>query len=66
MKTKLIRVTTVPISLKVLLKEQLKFMNQYYEVIAVSSEGKDLDDVGHEEGVRTVTLNMTRKYTPTI
>ncbi len=64
MKTKLIRVTTVPISLKVLLKEQLKFMNQYYEVIAVSSEGKDLDDVGHDEGVRTVTLNMTRKYTP--
>ena len=39
MKKKLIRVTTVPISLKILLEGQLRFMNNYFEVIGVSSDG---------------------------
>ena len=37
-KSKLIRITTVPISLDKLLSGQLKFMNSFYDVIAVSSE----------------------------
>ena len=64
MSIKIIRVTTVPISFKVLLKDQLKFMSRYYEIVAVSSEGKELSDVARDEGVKTVPLNMSRQFTP--
>jgi glycosyltransferase involved in cell wall biosynthesis len=61
---KIIRVTTVPISLKILLKDQLKFIDQYFDVVGVSSEGKELYDVARDEGIRTIPLNMTRQFTP--
>jgi glycosyltransferase involved in cell wall biosynthesis len=61
---KLIRITTVPISLKVLLRRQLRFMSSYFDVIAVSSPGKTLEEVGEQEGVRTSGINMTRAITP--
>lgn len=38
MPIKVIRTTTVPLSLDYLLKGQLKFLNQHFEVIAVSGE----------------------------
>jgi len=61
---KLIRITTVPISLKVLLTDQLKFMNNHFEVIGVSSEGKELKEVEEKEGIKTISLNMSREITP--
>src|SRR5687768_9171732 len=61
---KLIRITTVPSSLRVLLRHQLKFMSSFYEVLAVSSPEKMLDEVAVHEGVRTVPVNMTRSITP--
>lgn len=61
---KLIRITTVPISLKVLLTDQLNFMNNYFEVIGVSSEGKELKEVKEKEGIKTIPLNMSREITP--
>jgi glycosyltransferase involved in cell wall biosynthesis len=61
---KIIRITTVPISLKVLLKKQLRFMSSHFEVVGVSSPGKTLDEVSEQEGVRTVGVNMTRAITP--
>ncbi len=61
---KIIRITTVPISFKTLLKDQLKFMSRYYEIMAVSSAGKELSDLEIEEGIRTFPLNMSRQYTP--
>jgi len=40
MQTKLIRITTIPLSLKVLLWGQLKFMSENgFEVIGVSNPG---------------------------
>jgi glycosyltransferase involved in cell wall biosynthesis len=63
-KKKLIRVTTVPLSLKVLLRQQLQFMTAHYNVVAVSSPGKLLDEVGVSEGVRTAPVQMTRAITP--
>lgn len=63
-KKKLIRITTVPISLDKLLEGQLKFMQQKYDVIAVSSEKEYLEKVGNREGVATFHLEMTRKITP--
>lgn len=61
---KLIRITTIPLSLSVLLKHQLKYMSQYFDVIAVSSPDKILNEVGLREGVKTAPVVMTRSITP--
>ena len=61
---KLIRITTVPISLLILLRSQLRFMSDYYEVVAISSGGPALKQVAKETGVRTVEIDMTREITP--
>lgn len=58
---KLIRVTTSDISLDLLLKGQLRFLNQYYEVVGVSSNTGLLADVAKREGVRVVELSMRRE-----
>jgi len=63
-KIKIIRITTVPISLKKLLKGQLRFMNNFYEVIGVASPGEELADVEREEGIRTIPLYMSRVLSP--
>ena len=61
---KLIRITTVPLSLDKLLSGQLHYMNNFFEVVAVSSEKEYLERVGKKEGVRTFHLEMSRKITP--
>lgn len=61
---KIVRITTVPISLKILLKGQPKFMSSYYEVLGISSFGQELLDVSLEEGIRVVPLEMTRTISP--
>lgn len=62
---KLIRITTVPISLKTLLKGQLKFMSENgFEVIGISSDEKAMSEVAKAEAVCTLTVEMTRKITP--
>ena len=64
MKQKLIRITTVPISLDKLLTGQLRFMSSHYEVIAVSAEKENLEKIGKKENVRTFHVEMSRKITP--
>jgi len=61
---KLIRITTVPSSLRSLLKGQHRFMNRYYKVIGVSSAGDALDEVAQNEGINTHAIEMTRSITP--
>ena len=61
---KLIRVTTVPLSLEKLLEGQLSFMQQHYEVIAVSAEPQRLRRFGEKNGIRTFPVEMTREITP--
>ncbi len=62
---KLIRITTVPLSLKVLLKGQLRFMaSNGFDVKGVSSEGKELQEVVENEGIVMKVVNMSRKITP--
>lgn len=63
-KKKLIRITTVPLSLDKLLEGQLRFMKEFYEVIAVSSEKEYLEKIGKKESVSTFHIEMTRKITP--
>jgi glycosyltransferase involved in cell wall biosynthesis len=63
-KKKLVRITTVPLSLDKILDGQLAFMNNHYEVIAVSSEKEYLIRCAKNEGVRFKHIEMTRKITP--
>lgn len=65
MKKKIIRVTTVPQSLGGLLRGQLKFMSDYYEMIGISSNGNGfLNRYKKKEGVKVYQVEMTRKITP--
>jgi len=62
---KLIRITTVPISLRVLLKGQHRFMSDNgFRVIGVSSSGSELDEVVREERIEAIPIEMSRKITP--
>lgn len=58
---KIIRISTVPGTLEVLLNGFLKVLTQEYEVIAVSSPGPRLDIVREREGVRTIGIPMERQ-----
>ena len=65
MKKRLIRITTVPQSLGSLLRGQLAYMSQYYEMMAISSAGEGyLKKYGNREGVKVVAVDMTREITP--
>lgn len=64
-KPKLIRITTVPVSLRTLLKGQHRFFSENgFEVIGVSSAGDVLDEVSQNEGIPTVAIEMSRKISP--
>lgn len=63
-KKKLIRITTIPLSLDKLLSGQLHFMTAFYDVIAVSSDNAYLQKIGNKEKTRTFSLAMSRKITP--
>jgi glycosyltransferase involved in cell wall biosynthesis len=57
---KMIRATTVPMSLDTFCNGMLKELSQKYEVIALSSPGEELKVVAEREGVRTIAVPMER------
>lgn len=61
---KLIRITTVPISLEKLLENQASFFKSYYEVTLVSAQKDQLGVVAKDQGVAFFPLEITRKITP--
>lgn len=61
---KLIRLTTVPVSLDKLLEGQLNFMSAYYEVVAISGASDLLTKVANKEGVRVIPITFTRTISP--
>ena len=63
-KQKLIRITTVPVSLDKLLEGQLKYLNQFYKLVAVSGEGELLREVEAREGVIVNPISMQRSISP--
>ena len=62
--TKIIRTSTISLSLDFLLKGQLAFLQQQYEVVAVSGEDDHLRTVAKREQVRTVNIPMQRNISP--
>lgn len=62
---KLIRITTVPLSMRTLLKGQLKYMKKYYEVVAITSDGDCFEQMLAEQGnIRGIKVEMSRQITP--
>ena len=61
---KLIRTSTVSMSLDYLLKGQLSFLQNYYEVIAVSGNDIHLEEVAQREKVKTISVVMQRNISP--
>jgi hypothetical protein len=64
MKKKLIRTSTIALSLDVLLKGQLSFLDKSYDVVAVSGEDAHLATVRQREKVRTVSVSIQRQISP--
>lgn len=63
-KLKLIRTSTIPLSLDLLLKGQLAYLQQHFEVVAVSGPGEHLTNVAQREGVATWAISMHRSIHP--
>lgn len=63
-KPKLIRITTVPMSLEKLLEGQLEYMQQYYEVTGISADPEKLVELGRDRHYNTFPVEMTRQITP--
>ena len=62
---KLIRITTAPLSLKYLLFNQMRYMNERgFDVLMVSSDGKEWPDLLENEQCRHAIIPMTRQITP--
>jgi hypothetical protein len=65
LKKKILRITTVPISLNILLKGQLKYMQeQGYEVIVASAVGPEVKEICLREGVKHFPISFTRTLSP--
>ncbi len=63
--TKIIRTATVPASLNTFCRGLLSELNaDGYEVVAVSSPGKELIELGEREGVKTIAVPMERHVSP--
>ena len=63
-KPKLVRITTVPLSLEKLLNGQWSFFREYYSITAVSSEENQLKKFEQKFKTNTFYLPLTRKITP--
>lgn len=62
---KLMRVTTIPVSLRAFCSGLVRELTQEgYDVVAVSSPGKELDEFGQVEGVRVIGVPMKRRISP--
>lgn len=58
---KLLRITTADISLNSLLKGQLRYLSQHFEVVGVAADTGVLHQVAEREGVRVVDVPMHRE-----
>ena len=61
---KLIRTATVSLSLDILLKGQLQFLSQNFDVVAISGQDEHLIEVEKREKVKTIAVTFERKIAP--
>lgn len=61
---KIIRASTIPLSLNIFCRDTLREMSKQYDVVALSSSGDLLDEVEQREGVRAIRIEMERRISP--
>ena len=59
-KVKIIRATTIPMSLDAFCNGMLRELSEKYEVVALSSPGPEFPIIEEREGVRTIKVQMER------
>lgn len=64
MKIKVVRVATISLSLNVLLRGQLNFLNDLFKITAISSPGEQLSEVKKREKVDVYPIKIERKISP--
>lgn len=63
-KKKLIYCSTVPTSLNIFFKGWLQELSNEYDMVAISSPTKELDEVTEREGIRCIPIEMKREINP--
>ncbi|MGB2245650.1 MAG: glycosyltransferase family 4 protein [Flavobacteriaceae bacterium] len=61
---KLVRITTIPLSLEKLLEDQARFFKAHYQITLVSAHPERLKAVADAQGVQYHSIPLTRKITP--
>ncbi len=65
MRIKVFRITTAPVSMNIILKGQLSFMNQFFDVVGVTKkDDKHYSEVSIREGVRMIPIDFNRMVSP--
>ncbi len=62
-KKKMVFVTTIPLSF-IFFKGQLRYLSNYFDICAISSQGSELEKVGQSENVKTIEIPMKRPVAP--
>ncbi len=62
---KLVRITTLPVSMQVLLKGQMRFMKEHgFDVVMISSDGPEVKALQEQEQCVHIAVLLTRKISP--
>lgn len=65
MKVKILRITTVASTMNIILKGQLAFLNQHYEIIGATAPFHDyFEEIAEREQIKVYKVGFTRKITP--
>lgn len=62
-KKKIVRISTVPMSLRIFCKDLFKDLKNEYEMVGISSPGQDMEFIS-ELGIDTCQVKMSRKISP--
>lgn len=64
-KPKIFRLTTVSVSMNIILKGQLAYMHQYFDVTGITSpDAKHFPEIAKREGIRMIPLSIARTIHP--
>ena len=63
-KKKIVRISNIPTSLNIFCKDLFRELSSDYEMVALSSPGKDLDEIAEREGIKTIAVPIERRMAP--
>lgn len=61
---KLVRISTIPLSLNIFCRGLLSELAGEYDTVAITSSGEGFDEIGRREGIRTIAVDMQRAISP--